>query len=538
MANIVDYIEWRGDLALASSPFNEVDNLILSEICFLDFQDIVPPPGGAPGIALSDAARIFFEKNPREKINLGLLLPREIPELFEKAAASERFSSALLSDFVNLVDVEREIQFSALTYTLSDNTKYVAFRGTDDTIVAWKEDFNMSILESVPAQTEALLYLRGILAGSPEPVRVGGHSKGGNLAVYAALHLDAAEQERLLAVYNNDGPGFRVSVRSSPAYQRLSDRLHNLTPYLSVVGALLEHGEDFDVLESDGKGVLQHDGFTWHVSGARFIRLPDRSRRSHELEATLKAWLSKLNEEEKRSFINTLFEILSSSGAKTLSELNADKLRAAYAIASSLFTLDKNTRDLLTRTLVLLFREQNAVTRARRAKEKEEKSRKSEKTDELTDLPDAAAGRLLPEEEEALFAQEAREKEEKKADFPKKTDKASIRKASGKMKLNKTAILAALQKAKLKSSLQRIGEKRGGANKKIGGKKGGADKKAGKKNAREKGLRSVHARLLPSPALRRRVRNIARSRACFPNEPSVSSPSRPLPKTASQEPKP
>lgn len=455
MANILDYIDWRGDLLLpgkpsgaleedsATAPFNEVDNLVLAELCFLDFQEFVPSPRlpeeeKAVCPTLAEAARLFFEKNPRDKINLGLLIPREIPELLEKAAASPRFGSIVLSDYINLTDIEREIQFAALTYTLPDNTKYVAFRGTDDTIIAWKEDFNMSILETVPAQTEALAYLRNRLAESaPDTLfRVGGHSKGGNLAVYAALYLSEEERERLLAVYNNDGPGFRVSVRNSPAYKSLSGRLCNLTPYLSIVGALLEHGEDCEVLESDGKGVFQHDGFTWHVMGPSFVRLPDRSPRSHELEATLKAWLGKLNEEEKKTFINTLFELLTSSGAVTLNELNEDKLRASYKIASTLFGLDKNTRDLLSRTLVLLFREQNAVTRARRQREKEEKEQKNKEDPVFPSEPSAKES----------VAPAASSSDNPKSESKKSSEKFSSKRRSAKHRTRRLCPTPALRK--------------------------------------------------------------------------------------------
>lgn len=379
MASILDYLDWRGDLPFSAAPFNEVDNLILSELCFLDFKDVVPAPGSDfVGLPLACVADRFFELHPKDSIRMGLLIPQQIPALLEKAASSVRFRRILLSDYVSDTDIEREVQFAALTYTLTDGTRYAAFRGTDDTIVAWKEDFNMSILESVPAQKAALAYLKQILADSAFPLRVGGHSKGGNLAVYAALNLTAAEQERILAVYNNDGPGFRVSVRNTPAYEALSAKLLNLTPHLSIVGALLEHGKDFDVVESDGKGVFQHDGFTWHVAGDRFVRMPQRSERSLEVEETLKAWLAKVDEEKKKTFINTLFDLLNASGATTLSELNEDRLRSTTKIAASLLSLDKETRDILTQTLLLFFRERSALSRARKLKVKEQKNLKKE----------------------------------------------------------------------------------------------------------------------------------------------------------------
>lgn len=365
MANISDYIDWRGDLDFSASPFNEVDNLVLSELCFIDFENIVPSPKDGGAVALGKAAEEFLKKNgPADKISMGLLIPDEIPLLLEKAASSHRFRDTYVRGYVNIVDTERQTQFSATTYLLGDGTEYVAFRGTDDTVVGWKEDFNMSFLSEVPAQTEAVAYLDIAACSSALPLRIGGHSKGGNLAIYAALKSIPQIQSRIINIYNNDGPGFKRPVREEPGYKRIAGKIITLTPHLSVVGSLLEHELNYDVVESDGKGLLQHDGFTWHVIGTRFVRLEDTSPASKRLEESLRNHLNELDTEQRKCFVNGLFGAIESTGASTLSEINEDRLRSAYKIAASIMSLDKKTRELVTKTLALLMKEISGIKAA------------------------------------------------------------------------------------------------------------------------------------------------------------------------------
>ncbi len=377
MANILDYIKWRGDLSLSASPFNEVDNLILAELCFIDFENIVPPPDEKGKITLRDAAEAFFEKHEGEKISLGLFVPSAIVELLREAAKSKRFSEIKLSAFVNIIDEEKEMQFSALTYHLTDKTKYIAFRGTDDTIVGWKEDFNMALMNEVPSQRAALEYLIKASKGFHK-LRVGGHSKGGNLALYSSMSAPKRTRSKILAVYNNDGPGFRESVRQNEGYLSIKEKITSPTPYLSIVGSLLEHGENFYVVDSDGKGFFQHDGFNWYVMGNRFVSLPNRSNESLEIEKALKSWISSMTDKEKEEFITNFFKILYSTGAKTLSDINDDKLKSSYKMISTLLSLDKSARDKLSRAIILFFKERNAILKAKKSEAKQKSTAKKE----------------------------------------------------------------------------------------------------------------------------------------------------------------
>ena len=386
MANLLDYLRWRGDLSFEADPFNEIDNLILSELCYLDFAGIVPGADktSAAPVPLKTAAKLLFEKTPPEAMHMGLFVPHAIVDLCLAAAASRRFADIGLYAYDAKLDEAREMQFAALTFRLPDNTDYAAFRGTDDTLVGWKEDLNLAILPAIPAQKEAAAYLAARLKALPDgrALRVGGHSKGGNLAVYAAMTQPLSEIAKIRYVYNNDGPGFRTLPRNNPGYRVLADRMVQFTPENSVVGSLLDHDEDPEVLESEGFSVYQHDGFNWQLMGNRFLRAHGRTKTSEAFESTLKGWIASMGEEDAKRFISLFFKVLSAGGAKTLSDISEEKLRSAYHMTATLLTLDKPTRDTLFYALRLFFKERARVMKERKAAEKEAPDTSGEKAKE------------------------------------------------------------------------------------------------------------------------------------------------------------
>ena len=246
MANILDYLDWRGDLTLAQDPFNEVDNLILAELSFVDFGGIVPGPGEGRAVPLWKAAEAYFAKTEGRPIDMGVLVPNQIPELLRRTAASPRFRDMKLNGFVDHLDTVKAEQFAALAAECGDGTVYLSFRGTDDTLAGWKEDFYLSCMREVPAQKMAVAYTEAMAHQYPRiKLRLGGHSKGGNLAVWAGVFCPTAVQRRIAAVWSNDGPGFHEDILSQPRHIRLAERIHTIVPKSSVVGMLLEHEEDY-----------------------------------------------------------------------------------------------------------------------------------------------------------------------------------------------------------------------------------------------------------------------------------------------------
>lgn len=379
MANVFDYLDWRGDVAFSGAPFNEIDNLILAQLCFLDLSSIVPSDPAGACVRLEDAVDRYLILHPLESTSMGFIVPETIPHMAIKAAKSRRFRDICVCAFVNRIDAAREEQFSATTYLLGDGTAYVAYRGTDDTLIGWKENFNMGFKDTIPAQADAVHYLNDVLRALPHPVRVGGHSKGGNLALYASVYADPALRERILDVYSNDGPGFSSGILHSEEYRTIKPRVHSIVPESSVVGMLLDHEENYQVVKSTAKGLFQHDGFSWQLIGDHFVTLESRSAESQYIDKTLKAWLSDMDDEHREKFVDALYTVLSATNAQTLSELNAGR----KAFFASLFTIDAETRDILWKTVLQLIAAGNKIRR------EQNQSRKLQKAEEAAALPEA-----------------------------------------------------------------------------------------------------------------------------------------------------
>ena len=321
MANLLDYLDWRGDLTLGQDPFNEVDNLILAELSFVDFGGIVAPPGEGSGIPLYEAAERYFTRFP-EGVDMGVLVPDAIPEMLEKMAACPRFRDMKLSCFADWLDNDKAVQFAALTIETGDGAVYLAFRGTDDTLAGWKEDFHLACVPEIPAQRLAVEYTRQTAKQYPrKKLRLGGHSKGGNLAVWAALNVPDRVQRRIQQVWSNDGPGFHEDILSLPEHQDVARRIVTIIPQSSLVGMILEHDEDYTVVESSEKGLMQHDGFSWEVKGPGFVRLGSVTRQGRHHDLVLKEWVRQMPLDQREKVVEGLFSLLTASGAQTLTDL-------------------------------------------------------------------------------------------------------------------------------------------------------------------------------------------------------------------------
>lgn len=347
MANLLDYLDWRGDLTLGKDPFNEVDNLILAELSFVDFGGIVAPPGEGSGIPLYEAAERYFTRFP-EGVDMGVLVPDAIPEMLEKMAACPRFRDMKLSCFADWLDNDKAVQFAALTIETGDGAVYLAFRGTDDTLAGWKEDFHLACVPEIPAQRLAVEYTRQTAKQYPrKKLRLGGHSKGGNLAVWAALNVPDRVRRRIQQVWSNDGPGFHEDILSLPEHQDVARRIVTIIPQSSLVGMILEHDEDYTVVESSEKGLMQHDGFSWEVKGPGFVRLGSVTRQGRHHDLVLKEWVRQMPLDQREKFVEGLFSLLTASGAQTLTDLKEENLKAVGAMIKAMKDMEKDTRDAL-----------------------------------------------------------------------------------------------------------------------------------------------------------------------------------------------
>ncbi len=345
MPNLHDYITWRGDLPFTTVPVCEVDNLIFSLLAYVDFDGILPPPGSRRMTLREAAKEYFFVRDPEITRPLGLIIPTEILSLFRRLAEAPRYRSLELFGYVNIISEMHEMQFSALSIRLPDEGVFVAFRGTDDTIVGWREDFNLSYMDEVPSQRSAADYLNALDLPPDSDLWIGGHSKGGNLAVWGALHASDRIRRQIRRVWSNDGPGFTEGIIQSETYRSFADRISILLPDESLVGLLLEHDEGYDIVKSTNRGLLQHDALSWEVEGDRFVRTDTLARRAKRTDTVVRDRIAAMTREEKATFVRLLFTVLESTGAKTLSDLHAAGLSSAVGMFKTVAGLSREDRE-------------------------------------------------------------------------------------------------------------------------------------------------------------------------------------------------
>lgn len=346
-ATVFDYLTWRGDLTFAQDGFNEVDNLILCIISYINFKKIsrLWSTDPAEAMLMSEVCPLLTQEDEQ----LGLSDEDYIP-LMRAAAKTKRFSEVKLFAYESRRDDVQEMQFNAVSFLLPDNSVFVAYMGTDRSFAGWKEDFNMSFLEAVPAQVRATEYAMEIAAVCPDrTLRIGGHSKGGNLAAWAAVHIPEKLQNRMAAAYNNDGPGFSKGFLEREEYKRVEDKIHTYIPESSIVGVLLEHAEDYAVIDSNNRAVMQHEPLSWGVLGAKFVHLGQRSQLGQLSDGVLQDWIGSLSAEEREEFSEAIFEILSISGkVHTLDDLREGGLAGGAALLKGYIGADEKKKRIIT----------------------------------------------------------------------------------------------------------------------------------------------------------------------------------------------
>ena len=354
MSNLFDYLIWRGDLTFGNAPLCPADTLLLSALSYVRLDEVgAPDPKAEPERLCVLAERL---------VTHGIKSKNE--ELFQAAAKTARYGPLRVFAAQSELDGERGVQFAAYSVLLPGQQMFVCFRGTDDTLIGWREDLRMSYECPVPAQLRAAEYLRTVAAAHPlRRIFVGGHSKGGNLAMYAAVHAGPEVRERIRRVFNHDGPGCCDDTMATPVYREMRERIDTYVPESSIVGVLLEHEESYRIVKSDAKGLAQHEPLTWRVLGTEFEYADARTAFGVRTEAILDHFVNTFSPERKRLFTEALFTVLESTEQQTLSGIASNKAKSLRNALRGFVNLEPPVREALVDAIGALSEAEKSVRR-------------------------------------------------------------------------------------------------------------------------------------------------------------------------------
>lgn len=356
MENLFDYIKWRGDIEFSASPFNEVDGLLLSQLSYINFSEIVSGDFSAIGITMEEAAtKLQAHPDFKNRSQFSTGINPDTMELFIQAAKAKRFSSLLMKGFTEILDLSQDEQFSAMAY---DSKQWLAviYRGTDGNIVGWKEDCKLGCMDEVPAQRDALSYLEKAASVSKKKIIIAGHSKGGNLSIYSATNCCSAVKEKISSIYNYDGPGFKKEFFETDKYKSVEPKIKSFVPKLSIVGMLFCHPDNVKVVTSENKGAMQHDPLSWQVGPVQFPEAESTARESKFISSTVNGWIDELSIQQRNQFVDGVFGILEDAEIRENDQFKSNSIKSIGKVFSAYTKMDSETRRALQKTVQLLIK--------------------------------------------------------------------------------------------------------------------------------------------------------------------------------------
>lgn len=373
MPYLFDYVEH--ELATFNQkPFGPVDAAVLSQACMIDGAGVVPEPSALPSLIdravtllAPDSRGVTFANLMRSELFDGMftgLVPDDIRRLLMALAASPRFRDLRLCGYRSVFDEASHAQFAAITFTWRNAFSFVGFRGTDVSATGWRENFDMTYKDEVPAQKLAREYLEYMAPRLSGELHVGGHSKGGNLALYAALTCSAEVCERIGHVWCLDAPGFRAGRFKAEDFARLGSCVMRIIPQDSLVGVLLDCPVPARVVRSNAQGIMQHSVFTWEIADdlSDFVEAERLGEGSQALHDVLAEWLAGMDDERCKQVVDALFAALGASGARDARDVFLGGKPFPQLVSDAARNLDEASRDVLGAALADL-----AAIAARRA---------------------------------------------------------------------------------------------------------------------------------------------------------------------------
>lgn len=355
MGDVSEYLKWRGDLGFDQDPLNEVDGLIFSILAYMDFSALFSKAEDRKSVVLNEIVE-ELEGACQKMREDDMPFLKDIPGFFTLAANTKRFGEVSVSRHVSQLDMEKAKQFSATVFSLNNKVHVAAFRGTDDSVAGWKEDMEMGYKSAVPAQQEGKVYLKEAMEEMEGVFYPVGHSKGGNLAIYAAACLPEEKKDFIGKIYNYDGPGFHLAFIQSDEYKSILDRVVTVLPESSVVGVLLEQKGRYKVIRcATDLALMQHNPFLWMLEGNSFVEAGKLSKTSRDIGETIQSWIQKLSAEDQEAFVNALFSVLEKAGIQRFAQMSDDVFSSALEILKAYSKTDGETKQHIKKVVDMLW---------------------------------------------------------------------------------------------------------------------------------------------------------------------------------------
>jgi len=343
--SIIEYTETEMS-TFREKPFSVVDSAVLAQLTYLNMGRVVPGIGDKKPVTVAQLYRAESFSEYMEDVPF----PKQNRQLLNALCASPRFRDIKINYYIDSVDEEKEKQFAAVTFFLPTGEVYVAYRGTDNTITGWKEDFNMFFMDTIPGQLSAVRYLKWVASKTHGMLYVGGHSKGGNLAMYSASFVNKDVQDRIITVFNHDGPGLTKGAMAKPEFSDITEKINITLPHSSVIGLIFCHG-NYTVVESKRLGLLQHDLFSWEISEGSFIYEKAVKPGGNKIVDSVYDLMETLSEEDRHLFVDTVFDIINSAGASSFAEFPAMALKSRDKIIQAMKSVDPETAETVKNVL-------------------------------------------------------------------------------------------------------------------------------------------------------------------------------------------
>ena len=356
MGNLITYVQQYEAQTFQEKLVTDIDILVLTEIAYLPFDEIVSSSfEEKTAISLNQLGKEFETIKEKEHKNNPFMITKERIQLLDVVSKSLRFKDVKVFGFMNDIDDELTKQFAAVCYQWEEESRWIIFRGTDESLTGWKEDFMMTYSDLIPAQTDAIEYLRKqaeLFSGS---LNISGHSKGGNLSLYASAMQEEDIQHRIQQIYCWDAPGVHRSILNTEGYQRVVSKAKRYIPQDSIVGLMLESQVPYHIIESQGSGISQHSALMWNIEDDHFVELTELTRNSQLTDQTFKQWTEVVSDEDLKLFFDTFFDLIFEMGVETVNDVYYNFRMYMQKFFEKAYRMNPEKREVLLRVGHLLF---------------------------------------------------------------------------------------------------------------------------------------------------------------------------------------